>query len=117
MEFVPVIALATLVKDFVNFLKYLSNRDGNALLTQLTVWVGGVLAVVIAAKTTFASGIPIGDKNLDVLNFWDQLFVGLLISGLATTVYKAVNGGLTGKASSEQRNLKLVPGSADNTAP
>lgn len=91
MEFVPVIALAALVKDFINFLKFLSGRDTNAVVTQLTVWVGGIAAVFLAASTTFAEGIQIGDRSLGTLTNMDQLFVGLLISGIASTLYQAID--------------------------
>lgn len=95
MEFIPLVQMAVLVFAIINFLKAVRIKDTNAALTQIIVWVAGVLVVLMAAQTDFAAGISIGDRTLDVLNFWSLLFIGLTISSLAsfgTEVKKALDG-------------------------
>lgn len=84
MPFVPLVQMAVLVFAIINFLKAVRAKDSNAALTQLTVWVAGVLVVFLVAQTDFAEGIPIGDQVLSALNGWSQLFIGLTIASLAT---------------------------------
>jgi hypothetical protein len=84
MEFIPLVQMAVLVFAIINFLKAVKAKDGNAAFTQVVVWVAGVLVVLLAAQTDFASGINIGDEVLTDLNFWSLLFIGLTISSLAS---------------------------------
>lgn len=95
MEFIPLVQMAVLVFAIINFLKAIRSKDGNAAFTQITVWVAGVLVVLLAAQTDFASGIMIGDQALTALNFWSLLFIGLTISSLASfgvEIKKALDG-------------------------
>lgn len=84
MEFIPLVQMAVLVFATINFLKAVRAKDANSALTQVIVWVAGVLVVLLAAETDFAAGIMIGDQALTTLNFWSLLFIGLTISSLAT---------------------------------
>jgi uncharacterized membrane protein len=84
VEFVPIIALAALVKKVVDFLKFITNRDVNGIVTQLVAWAAGVLALLLAAQTDWADGIKIGDMSLATLNFWSLLFVGLSVSSFGS---------------------------------
>lgn len=95
MEFIPIIQMAVLVFAVINFLKYVRTGDTNGALTQLTVWVAGVVVVMLAAQTDFATGIVIGDLTLSAMNFWSLLFIGLTVSSLASfgvEVKKALDG-------------------------
>lgn len=95
MEFIPVVQMAVLVFAIINFLKAASNKDVNNVVTQIIVWVAGVMVVLLAAQTDFADGISVGDKVLTTLNFWSLLFVGLTISSLASfgvEIKKALDG-------------------------
>jgi hypothetical protein len=86
IPFTPLLALGTLVFTFVNFLKYLTNRNWNAALTQVAAWVSGILAVALAAQAQFASGIVVGGIALAKLNWASQLMLGLLATSLLSTV-------------------------------
>lgn len=79
-EFVPTVALATLVIAVINFLKYVRNADVNGALTQLSAWVAGVAAVMIAAHTDWAGELVFGTVSLHEANAWSQLFVGLTVA-------------------------------------
>lgn len=84
MEFIPLVQMAVLVFALINFFKAISNDDKNAWLTQMIVWVAGILVVLLAAQTDFAGGIVIGDMALSDLNFWSLLFIGMTVSSLAS---------------------------------
>lgn len=84
MEFVPVLAMAALVVAIINFIKFIKAGDGNGIATQLAVWVAGVVVLFIAAQTDFASGISIGDMEIDQMNAWTLVFVGLTLGSVGT---------------------------------
>lgn len=89
LDFVPLVALAALVFALVNFLKALKAGDTNAWLTQLIVWIAGVVVLLLVAETDFASGIVIGDLLLVDLNFASLIFVGLTLGSTATFLNEA----------------------------
>jgi len=84
MEFVPALALLALVASLINFLKYVRAGNVNGSLTQLSVWIAGILAVFLVAQTDYAAGIEMGGQALDALNAASLLFIGLQIGGLAS---------------------------------
>ena len=86
MEFVPAVAMLLLITKVVDFLRYARSRDINGVVTQLTTWIGGVLAVLLVAQTTWADGIAVGDRALSVLDIWSQIFAGLTIASGASVV-------------------------------
>lgn len=96
MGFVPLVAMAALVMAVINELKFLTNKKWSDALTQLCVWVAGVLVVTLAAHSDFANGITVADMPLGALNFWSLVFVGLQAGSFATAfveVKKALDGG------------------------
>lgn len=95
MEFIPLVQMAALVFAVINFLKFLRAGDSNGWMTQLIVWVAGLVVVLLTAQTDFASGIPVGDQMLDTLNIASLIFLGLSISSIASfgvEVKKALDG-------------------------
>ncbi|GAA4607357.1 hypothetical protein GCM10023107_81050 [Actinoplanes octamycinicus] len=82
MEFVPVLALGTLVFTLVLFLKNLSARQWGSVVTQLIAWAAGIGGVFLMASTSFAAGITIGDQSLDALSVWSKVLIGLLATSL-----------------------------------
>ncbi len=85
MEFLPAIAMIALIGKVVDFLRYAKSRDVNGVFTQLIAWVAGVVGVLVAAQTTFAAAIPIGDRMLGTFSLWDQIFFGLSAASLYST--------------------------------
>lgn len=110
--FVPLLALAALVKKFVDFSKYVTNRDVNGALTQLFVWIAGIAAVAIFAQTAWADGIVFASVALSKMNFASQVAMGLGISStgaFATDYLKAKDN------FDSARMPNLLPGSPDGT--
>ena len=113
MEFVPILALLSLVKKVIDLGKYITNRDMNGIVTTLAGWTAGVLAVVLFAQTNFADGIRIGDTALAALNFASQVAVGLTIgagAGLAADFVSAK------QPSDDPARLKLLPSATRSEA-
>ncbi len=84
MEFIPAVAMIALVLKVVDFLRYAKNGDVNGVVTQLSVWIAGILVVMLVAQTQWAEVIPIGNVPLSSLSIWDQIFAGLGAGALAS---------------------------------
>lgn len=82
MDFVPIIALGTLVYMFVIFLKNLSAQQWRSAATIVIAWLVGIGGVFLMAATQFADGISIGGHAMDTLSFWSKVLVGLLTTSL-----------------------------------
>ena len=88
MEFVPIVALGTLVYMFVIVLKNLSAQQWRPVATQVIAWLAGIGGIFLMARTQFAGGISIGDLTLDRLDFWSKVFVGLLATSLLSSLHE-----------------------------
>lgn len=87
MTFAPLLAALALMVKLVDFAKYLRARDVNGIVTQLSVWVAGIIVIFLLAASDFASGVPIGDLKLDAMNAASLVLVGLTISSSGSVVY------------------------------
>ncbi|MBL7490830.1 hypothetical protein I6A60_24610 [Frankia sp. AgB1.9] len=86
MSFAPLAAVGTLVFTFVNFLTYIRARQWNGVLTQAIAWVAGVGAIMLAARTDFASNVSFGDSSLGNMDIATQIFLGLIATSILSTV-------------------------------
>lgn len=89
LDFVPLVALLGLVYAGINFLKYLTNKQWNAVITQLIVWVVGVLFAWLFGESDFGGAITVGDtgQTLATLNFASLVLVGMVVGSAATVAY------------------------------
>jgi|AntRauTorckE6833_2_1112554.scaffolds.fasta_scaffold91650_2 hypothetical protein len=78
--------LGAFITKLIDFFKFVTNGDFNGVITQLVVWVSGVVGVTLVAQTDFAVGVEVGDLNLTQLNGWSLLFVGLMASSIFSVV-------------------------------
>jgi hypothetical protein len=85
MSLTPLVAVGTLVFTVVNFLTYLRSRNWNGALTQLIAWVAGVVGIVLAAHSQYASQITFGTQKLSGASWWTQVFLGLIATSLLST--------------------------------
>jgi hypothetical protein len=83
MDFVPLLVMTALVKKGVDFVKYVANRDVNAVVTQIVAWGMGIALAFIAANSAWAESILINGIPLSVLSGWSLAFVGVNIASLA----------------------------------
>jgi predicted lactoylglutathione lyase len=83
MDFVPVLAMLTLIIAIINLVKYVKARDTNGIVTTLSVWVAGVVVVLLVGQTDFADGIVVADRALADYNTWSLVFIGLTVASMA----------------------------------
>ncbi len=94
MEFLPAVAMVTLILKLIDFMRYARGGDVNGMLTQLSTWVAGVLVILLVAQTDWAKDIPIGDYSLGTIGFWSLVFYGMSAgsaASLAKDTLKAVD--------------------------
>lgn len=73
-----------LVFTFINLLRNLTHfgdaESRNAVVTQVTAWVGGVLAAVLMAQADIAKGLPMFGTTMAKLDGASLAIVGLLLA-------------------------------------
>ena len=87
MDFAPLVVALALVWKIVDFAKAVRVRDIDAIVSQLAVWVAGVIVTFLLAATDFASGVTIGDLSLDALNAASLILLGLSIGSTGSVAY------------------------------
>jgi hypothetical protein len=83
MDFVPVLAMLTLVIAIINLVKYVKTKNTNGIVTTLSVWAAGVIVVLLVGQTDFAAGIVIAERPMSDYNTWSLIFIGLSLAGMA----------------------------------
>lgn len=93
MEFVPMVVLGALVWKFVDFLKALTNKDWNSVVTQSVAWIAGIAAVVLFAHSAFGAAIPVwSGMTLASMGGVEQAIVGLSATSLMSVGYDFKKG-------------------------
>lgn len=90
--FVPAVAMVALIKKFIDFSKYVTNKDRNGALTQIYAWIIGVAVVWLFAQTVWADKFGFGDLMLSAFNLASIVAVGLSlgsVGGVVTDVIKS----------------------------
>lgn len=87
LEFVPLAAALALALKLLDFVKYITAGDINAIATQGASWVSGVLVVFLLAATDFSAGILIGDVPLETLNAASLILLGLSLGSSGSVLY------------------------------
>lgn len=80
--FVTTAGSLSLVKALVDFAKYVRAKDHNGYLTQLFVWVAGILVMLLLRVSDFAAGVDVGGVSLQHAA-WGTIILGGL--GLGST--------------------------------
>ena len=83
MEFVPAAMLALLVKNIVDFLRFLKASDWNGVVTTLTAWVAGVVGLLLVGESDWAGALSFGDVSLDSMNLASKVFAGMTVAATA----------------------------------
>jgi hypothetical protein len=81
------ILFGALVLKLLDFVKSCVQRDKNGVVTILTGWVAGVLAVLAFARTEFADELRVGDQALASLGVGSQIVFGLVATSVAGYLY------------------------------
>lgn len=119
MEFVPVVVMSSAVKKLVDTVKYLTNGDLNAVVTQLTAWLMGILMTWVGAASDLANSFQVNGVALGDLNAWSLILVGFVLAstaGVGWDVIKAVdasNSAIVPNLLGRVRVSQGEPGSAE----
>lgn len=109
--FAPLAALTATIFTVISLLRYVRGRDWNGAATILTVWVAGVVVLLLFAQSTWAETLVIpglADQPLSTLNFASLVILGLQL-GSTATAFNEIRGAID--QSSSTAKPKLVPSS------
>ena len=84
LEIVAAVALVALVKKLVDFVKGITNKDLNEILTQLTAWAAGIGATLVAAQTALAEQGGVFGFDLADQSVWTKVLIGAAVGALAS---------------------------------
>lgn len=87
MEFVGLAALAALIIQFTNMLRFVRGSDWNGVVTLGCAWLAGIGAVLLFSASQMGDTWSINEIPLDAMTFWTKVLVGLLISSSGSTVW------------------------------
>src|SRR5262245_33414841 len=74
------------VWKFIDFLQNVTPKDHdyNAAITQIVVWVSGLLAVFLYAESQLGDSVSIGAITLDHADTPTKIIVGLMVGSLSS---------------------------------
>lgn len=82
--FVPAVAMFALIKKLLDFFKYCTNQDWNGAVTQIAVWLSGVLVVTLYAQTDWAETFSFAGFTLADMNFASLIALGIGLGSSAS---------------------------------
>jgi hypothetical protein len=81
------LVFGTVVLKLVDFIKYARNGDWNGVLTLLTGWAAGLIAVALFVRTQWADEIRVGNETLEQLSTWSKVVFAFAASSVAAVLY------------------------------
>ena len=76
-----------LILKLVDFVKYLRNGDANGIITIVTGWIVGFVAIQLILLTDWPDEISFGKETLADLNFSSQVVLSLVATSVAGVLY------------------------------
>lgn len=88
-SFIVAAAIPFLAGKAIELLKYLKNKDWNGAVTLVSVWVAGIVALVIAAaaEVTETFVVPGTTIPLGSLDGPSLVLLGMTLTSITSTVY------------------------------
>lgn len=89
MEVITLASLVALGNKLTAFLKSITNKDWNAVITQLVHWAGMTIVIALAATADIANNLVLfsGVPPLKDLDFGSILLAGMSLGSLGSVVY------------------------------
>ena len=87
MEAISLIALVTLMKKIVDTFKFVTNRNINALVTQIVTWATGVFVLWLAANADITENVEVFGVTFGALETGSIVLGGMIFSSAASVVY------------------------------
>lgn len=113
MEAIGLAGLIAIIWKVVDFLKYLTNKDINAALTQASVWLSALAVALLAREADPFAGIGILGTTFGNL---DLAAVVLFALGIGSTASGVVDFKKAVDHSDTARTPALLPGTPDNAS-
>lgn len=91
------VGLIALTWKFIDFLKNLTPKDHNynAAITQVVVWIAGLVAVLLFGESQLGEGVTVGTQTLENADTATKIIVGLMVGSIASSavdIKKAIDG-------------------------
>lgn len=105
--FAPLAALTATVFTVISLLRYLRGRDWNGAFTIVSVWVAGIVVLLLFAQTDWAETLTIpglAEEPLSTLNFASLVVLGLQL-GSTATAFNEVRGAIDNTSSTAKPKL------------
>lgn len=87
METITIVALVALMKKVVDTFKFITNRNLNALVTQLVTWITGIFLVWLSTSADITETLSIFGTTFGDLNGGSIVLGGMIFSSVASVVY------------------------------
>ena len=88
MGFVPFAMLVALFYKITVFIKAVTNKQWNDVITQVIVWGAGIAGVMLFAASSFAGSIPVFDTTtLASMGIVEQVIIGLSFASVASAAF------------------------------
>ena len=82
------IVLGLVLTGLISLVRNLAFGTMHDRLVVICCLVVSIIAVLLVAASDFAHENVVLDRSLDTLNFWSQMVVALLLSGLASGIWQ-----------------------------
>lgn len=79
-----------LIYSLVNLVKMAQGGQWKSVSTLVFTYLIGILVVAIVVRTSYASGINVGDVRLDLMNQWDQFLLGFQLASAGNLAYDVI---------------------------
>lgn len=76
-----------LVWKFTDFLKHVSAKDWNGVVTQVLAWAAAFVALVLFAHSAYGGHLVIHGLRFDHVSWTDQLLAALMIGSAGSVGY------------------------------
>lgn len=84
------VVLGLVLMGLVALAKTLIDGPGRDRIIVLVCFVVAFIAVMLVAASDFAHEQVVLDRTLDSLNFWSQLVIVVLLTGLASAAWQGI---------------------------
>lgn len=87
MEAISLISLVALMKKVVDTLKFITNKNASAFVTQLCAWAIGVGIVWLSTLADITERISIFGTTFNNMNFGSIVLGGMIFASTASVIY------------------------------
>lgn len=87
MEAITLLTFVALIKKVVDTFKFITNKQVNAFITQVSTWVVGSVLVWVATSADITSSISVFGTTFGQFNFGSIILGGMLLGSGGSVLY------------------------------